>query len=114
MPACIFCQIVNGQAGSRIVYEDDSVVAFEDIRPKAPTHLLLVPRKHISTLLDLEPGDEMVIGHIFLVSGRLARDRGLAENGYRMVANCGPDAGQSVDHIHFHLLGGRFLTWPPG
>ena len=114
MPACLFCQIVNGQASGRIVYEDDMVVSFEDIRPKAPVHLLLVPRKHIPTLLDLEPGDEIVIGHIFLLASRLARERGLAESGYRMVVNCGPGAGQSVYHIHFHLLGGRSLAWPPG
>ena len=114
MPACLFCQIVNGQTSGRIVYEDDSVVGFEDIRPKAPIHLLLVPRKHIPTLLDLEPGDEMVIGHIFLLSARLARERGLMESGYRVVVNCGPGAGQSVYHIHFHLLGGRPLAWPPG
>ncbi len=114
MKACIFCQIVNGQTSSQIVYEDDSVVGFNDINPKAPVHLLIVPRKHISTLLDLEPVDETVIGRIFLLSSRLAREHGLDKSGYRMVANCGPGAGQSVYHVHFHLLGGRSLAWPPG
>jgi histidine triad (HIT) family protein len=114
MAECIFCQIVNGQARAQIVYQDDTVIGFTDINPRAPLHLLLIPRKHIATLLELESADEQLVGHIFSVSSGLARDHGVAEKGFRVVVNCGPDAGQSVYHIHFHLLGGRSFVWPPG
>ncbi|HWP56288.1 MAG TPA: histidine triad nucleotide-binding protein [Candidatus Acidoferrales bacterium] len=111
---CIFCDIAAGRKGARIVYQDDRVVGFHDIRPRAPTHLLLIPRKHIATLLELESGDEELIGHIFTVASSLAREQRIAEKGFRVVVNCGADAGQSVYHIHFHLMGGRAFGWPPG
>jgi histidine triad (HIT) family protein len=105
---------VREESKGEIVYQDDSLVAFKDIHPRAPVHLLIVPRKHIATLLDLASVDEPVIGHIFTTGARLAREQGLAASGYRMVVNCGAGAGQSVYHVHFHLLGGRPFSWPPG
>ena len=111
---CLFCGIVKGEVKGSMVYQDSSVVAFKDINPKAPVHILIVPRKHIATLLDLEPGDRELVGDVFAAASQVARDQGIAENGFRVVANCGPGAGQSVYHIHFHLLGGRHFSWPPG
>ncbi|KIH76776.1 histidine triad (HIT) family protein [Geoalkalibacter ferrihydriticus] len=111
---CIFCKIVAGEIPARVVYQDDLVVAFEDLNPQAPHHLLLVPRKHIRTTLDLTTADNELIGHIYQVAGKIAHDLGFAEDGFRVVNNCNEGAGQSVWHIHFHLLGGRDLTWPPG
>jgi histidine triad (HIT) family protein len=111
---CIFCRIIEGSAKAQIVYQDDALVVFKDIRPKAPVHLLLVPRKHIPTLLDLELGDENLMGRIFHAAASVAREQGLEEKGFRVVVNCGAQAGQTVFHIHFHLMGGRTLTWPPG
>ncbi|NIO11960.1 MAG: HIT domain-containing protein [Deltaproteobacteria bacterium] len=114
MMDCIFCGIINGELKGEILFQDDSVVALKDINPQAPVHLLLIPRKHIATLLDLEPGDDALMGHVVAVSMKLARDQGISESGFRLVANCGSGAGQSVFHIHFHLLGGRSMRWPPG
>ena len=111
---CIFCAIIKGELKGEIVYQDSSVVAIKDINPQAPVHLLVIPRKHIATLLDLERGDEGVMGDIIAVGTKLARDHGISEGGFRLVANCGSGAGQSVFHIHFHLLGGRPMKWPPG
>lgn len=114
MNGCLFCGIMDGKIKGDIVYQDDSVVAFKDISPKAPVHILIVPRKHIATLLDLGSDDAGVIGDIFRIAGRLARDEGIAESGFRVVVNCGAGAGQSVFHVHYHLLGGRPFSWPPG
>lgn len=114
MSECLFCGIVQGKIKGNIVYQDNSVVAFKDINPKAPVHLLIVPRKHLATLLDVQEEDKGLIGDIFSVAARLARDHGISEDGFRMVINCGAGAGQSVYHIHFHLLGGRSFSWPPG
>jgi histidine triad (HIT) family protein len=114
MTDCLFCGIVQRKVKGDVVYEDDSVVAFKDIRPQAPVHILIVPRKHIETLLDLRPEDGEVTGRIFQVAAKLAQERGIAENGFRVVANCGADAGQTVFHLHYHLLGGRRFGWPPG
>jgi len=114
MSECLFCGIIEGEIKGDIVYQDDSVVAFRDINPKARVHLLLVPRKHIATLLDVEQGDKGLIGDIFYLAGKLARDQGISKDGFRVVVNCGAAAGQSVYHVHFHLLGGRRFTWPPG
>lgn len=114
MSPCLFCGIIKGDVPGQIVYQDESVVAFKDIRPRAPVHLLIVPRKHIATLLDLGREDRGLIGDIFSVAARLARDHGVAEKGFRVTTNCGPAAGQSVYHIHFHLMGGRSFGWPPG
>ena len=112
--ACIFCEIVEGRRPSRTVYADDQVVAFHDVRPQAPVHVLVVPRRHVTSLLDLEPGDDGVLGAIVRKARDLARELGLGERGFRLVMNCGDDAGYSVYHIHLHLLGGRALGWPPG
>lgn len=114
MSDCLFCGIIKGDIKGGIVYQDDSVVAFRDINPKAPVHLLIVPRQHIATLLDLQQGDRELIGHIFYVAARLAEDHGVSKEGFRVVCNCGAGAGQSVYHAHFHLLGGRAFSWPPG
>ncbi len=114
MDDCLFCGIVERKIKGTIVYEDESIVAFEDIRPKAPVHLLIIPRKHIATLSDLEPDDVSLVGEIFRVANKLAQEYGIAEKGFRVVVNCGADAGQTVFHLHYHLLGGRHFTWPPG
>jgi len=112
--ACLFCEIVAGRSPARIVHQDENVVAFHDIRPQAPTHLLLVPRRHLTSLLDLLPGDDSLAGALVRVARDLAQKLGLAGRGFRLVFNCGEDAGYSVFHIHLHLLGGRPLGWPPG
>ncbi len=111
---CLFCKILAGEIQSNIIYRDDLVVAFEDVNPQAPHHYLIVPRKHIRTTLDLSTADNELIGHIYQVAGKIAHDMEFAEEGFRVVNNCNEGAGQSVWHIHFHLLGGRDLTWPPG
>ena len=109
----IFKRIIDGEIPADIVYEDDLCLAFTDINPQSPTHLLVIPRKEIPSLDALEDEDQALVGHLHLVIRNLARERGL-ENGYRVVVNCGADGGQTVDHLHFHLLGGRACTWPPG
>lgn len=114
MENCLFCRILKGEIPARIAYEDDRVVVLEDINPQAPHHLLIVPRKHIRTTLDLTTADNELVGHIFQIAGKLAHDLGFAEEGFRVVNNCNEGAGQSVWHLHFHLLGGRELGWPPG
>ena len=114
MEDCLFCKIIDGQIDSDIVYEDEQVIAFKDINPQAPTHILIAPKKHISTLLDLEEADNQLIGHIYQVANKLAKEEGIAEDGFRVVSNCKEAGGQTVFHIHYHLLGGRDLQWPPG
>lgn len=109
----IFKRIMDGEIPAEIVYEDDLCLAFADINPQAPTHLLVIPRKEIRSLDALDDEDQSLVGHLHLVIRNLARERGL-DNGYRVVVNCGADGGQTVDHLHFHLLGGRSLDWPPG
>ena len=109
----LFQKIADREIDADIVYEDDVCVAFRDINPQAPTHILIVPRKRIATLNDLKPKDEATVGHLFLAAKAIAKQEGLT-NGYRTVFNCGDDAGQTVYHIHLHLLGGRSLSWPPG
>lgn len=111
---CLFCGIVEGKIKGDIVYQDESLVAFRDINPKAPVHLLIIPRKHIANLMDLAPNDGAVIGQIFQLAAKLAQQHGIADNGFRVVVNNGADAGQTVFHLHYHLLGGRSLGWPPG
>lgn len=113
MPS-IFTRIINREIPAKIVYEDDLCLAFEDISPQAPTHVLLIPKREVSSLDALEEQDAALAGHLMLVARRLARELGVAESGYRLVTNIGRDGGQSVDHLHFHLLAGRSLTWPPG
>ncbi len=113
MENCIFCKIAAGQIPSEIVYQDDDVVAFKDLNPQAPHHVLIIPRRHIASLSDLTPEDGPILASICIAAQKLARDLNL-EHGYRIVTNVGPDAGQAVFHLHFHLLGGRKLRWPPG
>jgi histidine triad (HIT) family protein len=110
---CLFCKIAAKQIPAKIVYEDADVFAFEDIGPQAPTHLLICPRKHMVSLQDATHEDELMLGHLQTVAAKLARDRHLTE-GFRTVINTGPNAGQSVPHLHLHLLGGRSMRWPPG
>lgn len=114
MESCIFCNIVEGKIPSEKVYEDDKVLCFKDINPAAPVHLILIPKEHIESVNAIENGDEGLIGHIFVVAKQIAEKFNIDKDGYRIVTNCGKDGGQSVPHIHFHLLGGRSLNWPPG
>lgn len=114
MGDCIFCKIITGDIPSKKIYEDDKVFAFEDINPEAPVHVLIVPKIHIASINELSEKHESLIGHIFIVSKKIANEYNIEDNGYRVVTNCGKDGGQTVDHIHFHLLGGRNLKWPPG
>jgi histidine triad (HIT) family protein len=111
---CLFCKIVAGEIKADVLYENDKVVAFRDINPQAPTHVLIIPRNHVATINDLTESETEDVGQLFLAAGRVARQEGIDESGYRVVMNCGEGAGQSVFHIHLHLVGGRPLRWPPG
>lgn len=111
---CIFCKIVKGDIPSNKIYEDDKVLAFHDISPEAPIHFLVIPKEHIKSANDINENNSHIISHIFLVINKLVRELNIAETGYRIVNNCGKDGGQTVDHIHFHVLGQRDLKWPPG
>ena len=113
-PNCLFCKIVAGEIRSDVLHRDERLVAFRDVNPQAPFHALVVPVRHIATLDDLTAGDGDLVAEIVLRAARLARESGRAEGGYRLVWNCGPEAGQSVFHIHLHVLGGRAMGWPPG
>lgn len=112
--ACLFCRIIAGEIPSKRVYEDAELVAFEDVNPQAPLHCLVVPRRHVATLNDLREGDDGLVGAMVRRAAAIARERGLDSGGYRTVFNCNSDAGQTVFHIHLHVLGGRRLGWPPG
>jgi len=114
MPDCLFCKFVRKEIPTRVVFEDDSCLAFEDIHPKAPVHVLIIPKKHIGSINEMTPEDETGLGHLALVSRKIAQENRIDQSGYRTVMNIGPDAGQSVFHIHLHLLGGRPMAWPPG
>jgi histidine triad (HIT) family protein len=114
MSDCLFCRIVKREIPASIVYEDDQVVAFNDINPQAPTHVLVVPKRHIASLNDLQAEDDQIVGEMVRRAAALAKERGLSERGFRAVFNTNRDAGQTVFHIHLHLLGGRPMTWPPG
>jgi histidine triad (HIT) family protein len=111
---CLFCRIINREIPASIVYEDERVIAFDDINPQAPTHVLVVPKRHIATLNDLQPDDDGIVGELARRAAAIARERGVEAGGYRTVFNTNRDAGQTVFHIHLHLLGGRALGWPPG
>jgi len=111
---CLFCRIASGAIPSRKVFEAEDIVAFEDINPQAPVHVLVIPRRHIPTLNDLGPADDALVGRMHRVAADLAKQNGIADDGYRVVLNCNAHAGQSVWHVHLHLLGGRLLNWPPG
>ena len=114
MEHCIFCKIIGKELPAKLVYEDETVIAIEDLHPQAPVHLLVIPRAHIETLGAIRPEDEALIGHLLHVAAKLGRDRGIESGGYRTVINNGAGAGQSVFHLHVHVLGGRVLHWPPG
>lgn len=111
---CIFCKIVSGEVPAKVVYRDENVVAFEDIKPVAPTHLLIIPTKHIPSIRDLGDGDGAVLQTLVDTANRLAKERDIHDQGFRLNINAGPNGGQTVYHLHLHLLGGRFMTWPPG
>jgi histidine triad (HIT) family protein len=111
---CIFCRIAAGEMPAEIVREDDDTIAFRDIDPRAPTHVLVIPRRHIPSVNALDEADARVVGGLFLAAKEIAGSEGIDDQGYRLVMNTGPEAGQSVDHIHLHVLGGRPLQWPPG
>lgn len=111
---CIFCKIINKEIPAKIIYEDEQVIAFDDISPKAPIHKLIIPRKHIATLNDVSQDDSKLVGHMMYTAQKIAKDLGIAEDGYRVIMNCNHGGGQLVFHIHLHLLGGRALQWPPG
>jgi histidine triad (HIT) family protein len=114
MDNCLFCKIIAGQIPAAIVDRDDSLVVVKDINPQAPLHVLIIPRRHIPTLNDLQPGDDELVGRMMRKAAEVAQQHGFADRGYRTVFNTNPEAGQSVLHIHLHLLAGRGLTWPPG
>ncbi len=114
MASCLFCQIINHEINATIVYEDDRVVAFNDINPQGPTHVLVVPRRHIASLNDLTDEDDQIVGEVVRRAAAIAESRGISSSGFRAVFNTNRDAGQTVFHIHLHLIGGRSLHWPPG
>lgn len=114
MTDCLFCKILNGDVPADVVYESDTALAFRDINPQAPTHVLIIPREHVSTINDIEQQHESLVGSLFSAAREIAAAEGLADDGYRVVMNCNEGAGQSVFHIHLHLLGGRRFSWPPG
>ena len=114
MTDCLFCKMVSGDIKPDVVYEDDGVLAFRDVNPQAPMHVLIIPKAHISTANDLDEDNVDIIGQMYLAARKIANDEGVSEAGYRMVMNCNAGAGQSVFHIHLHVLGGRQMIWPPG
>ena len=114
MADCLFCRIARKEIPAKLVHEDDDVVAFEDINPQAPVHVLVVPRRHVPSLNDLEAGDDALVGKLLRVAAAIARTRGVAEPGWRAVVNVGKEGGQLVFHVHLHVLGGRPMFWPPG
>jgi histidine triad (HIT) family protein len=114
MMNCIFCKIVEGDIPAEKVYEDDEILAFSDIDPQAPVHVLVIPKRHIANILETTPQGAELVGRLVVTGNRIAKDKGIAEKGYRLVINSGPDGGQAVDHIHLHVLGGRKMQWPPG
>lgn len=111
---CLFCRMVAGDIRPDIVFEDEHVLAFRDIQPQAPVHVLVIPKRHVTSLNDLEPGDTELAGRLVLAAQRVARDLGIADEGYRIVSNCNRNGGQTVWHVHVHVLGGRQMRWPPG
>lgn len=111
---CIFCKIVEGAIPSDKVYEDEKVIAFKDINPEAPVHIIIIPKEHIESVRELDENNAEIVSHIILSAKKIAKDLGISESGFRIVNNCGKDGGQTVPHLHFHLLGGRDMQWPPG
>ncbi len=111
---CIFCRVAAKQIPSQIVFEDEKVVAFRDLNPQAPTHILLIPRKHMASMADVQDADQTLLGDLMMAAKNIAKSEGLPKNGYRVVVNTGANAGQTVFHLHLHLMGGRSFSWPPG
>lgn len=114
MSDCLFCKLINGDIPTDIVYQDDDIFAFRDVNPQAPTHILVIPKQHIATINDADESHQAVLGKLVLTAKKIAQQQSLADDGYRLVINCNQDGGQTVFHIHLHLLGGRLLSWPPG
>ena len=114
MSDCLFCRIVAGEIPAKVVFKDEHLIAFQDINPQAPMHVLIIPRRHVATLNDLSPTDDALVGEMVRRAAAIAKEHGHSERGYRTVFNCNADAGQSVFHIHLHVLGGRPMAWPPG
>ena len=114
MTDCLFCKMVSGDIQPDVVFETDAVLAFRDINPQAPTHVLIIPKQHITSINDLQENDQATVGKLYTAAKHIAAEEGIDNTGYRVVMNCGEDGGQTVWHIHLHLLGGRHMTWPPG
>ncbi len=114
MTDCIFCKIAKGEIPSNIIYEDDKVLAFKDLNPQAPVHILIIPKEHIESPNFIDEDNSHIIAHIFVIINKLVKQLGIADEGYRIVNNCGENGGQTVSHLHFHLLGSRKFSWPPG
>ena len=114
MSDCLFCKIINGDIGCDKVYEDDKVLAFNDIDPQAPVHFLVIPKQHIKSSAEITTKNSSIVAHIFEVIAKIAAEKGISEKGFRVVTNCGEDGGQTVGHLHFHILAGRNIGWPPG
>lgn len=111
---CIFCKIIKKEIPAKIIFEDNKVLAFEDIKPQAPVHIVIIPKAHIEKLSDIKEETAAVIGRLIVAANNIAKEKNIKESGYRVLFNCGPDAGQAVSHLHLHLLGGRIMAWPPG
>lgn len=111
---CLFCKIIRGEIPSKKVYEDEYVYSFYDIEPQAPFHALIIPKRHIASALEIDESNMDIVGRVYKAAAKIAKDNGIAENGFRIVTNIGKDGGQTVGHLHFHMLGGRSLQWPPG
>ena len=114
MSDCLFCKMISGDIAPDTVYEDDEVLAFRDISPQAPTHVLVIPKQHVSTINDIDDSNSHLVGKMMMAAARVAKQEGFAQSGYRTILNCNEDGGQTVFHIHLHLLGGRRMNWPPG
>ena len=114
MTDCLFCKIADGKIPAKIEFQDEFAIAFQDIDPQAPVHIIIIPRKHIATILDIKSDDFGIMGYLYDVASKIAENKGLNDDGFRLVANCGRSAGQEIQHIHIHLLGGRKFGWPPG
>ncbi len=114
MSTCIFCRIIDGDIPAKILYQDEQAVAFEDINAQAPVHLLVIPKRHVASVQDCDGEDRALLGHLLLTCAKVARMKHVTESGYRIVTNTGADGGQTVSHLHFHVLGGRHMAWPPG
>ena len=114
MSSCIFCRIIEGNIPAKIVYQDEHTLAFDDVHPQAPVHTLVIPKRHVASVQDVDETAQALLGRLVLTCTKVAKDKGLSETGFRLVANTGRDGGQTVSHLHFHVMGGRHMGWPPG